>query len=85
MVHQKGTQSPGEAQPQQDVKDIAAYRVGHRHVPHAWEERGRKYNEIGRKTCKDSSDLSAIYLVELQSGLPCSRVHWFLLPGRLYP
>lgn len=36
VVHQKGTQSPGEPQTQQDVKDIAPNRVGHSHVPHAW-------------------------------------------------
>lgn len=38
VVHHKGTQSPGKTQTQQDVKDIAAYRVRHRHVPHAWKE-----------------------------------------------
>lgn len=36
VVHQEGTQSPGEAQTQQDVKDIAPYGVGHSHVSHAW-------------------------------------------------
>lgn len=37
MVHQEGTQSPGEPQTQQDVKDIAPYGVGHSHVSHAWQ------------------------------------------------
>lgn len=36
VVHQEGTQSPGEAQTQQDVKDVAPYGVGHSHVSHAW-------------------------------------------------
>ena len=40
MVHHKGTQSPREAQTQQDVKDIAANGVRHRHVPHAWRKKG---------------------------------------------
>lgn len=44
MVHQKRTQSPREAQPQQDVKDIAAYRVGHRHVAHTWKEKKKLFN-----------------------------------------
>lgn len=58
VVHHQRTQSPGEAQTQQDVKDIAAYGVRHRHVPHAWGERATekrlKWGERER-ACNDQS------------------------------
>lgn len=36
VIHNQSAQGPGEAQPQEDVEDIATDGVGHSHVPHAW-------------------------------------------------
>lgn len=40
MFNNEGPQGPGETQTQQDVKDVAAYGVGHRHVSHTWRKTG---------------------------------------------
>lgn len=82
VVHHKGPQSPGETQTQQDVKDVAAYRVRHCHVPHAWKEKScnetpAPLNGDGKKT-----DLSRkqIFIPTLSSYNQASHAVWYAGP-----
>lgn len=68
VFNNEGPQGPGETQTQQDVEDVAAYGVGHRHVSHTW----RKTGDVSFRTEAFSNLAQVSALKSCPSILPTS-------------